>query len=63
VDFIIPEAIAASPVCHQRIAIFARGAGIFVLAHFLSAKRNPPHQVRRKKIAERDRESGDRSFR
>jgi hypothetical protein len=47
--FILLEAIAASPVCHQRNAIFGRGAYIFVLTHFPSAKRNPPHQVRCKK--------------
>jgi hypothetical protein len=31
---ILPEAIAASAVCHQRNAIFGRGACIFVLTHF-----------------------------
>jgi hypothetical protein len=31
---ILMEAIAASPVCHQRNAIFGRGARIFVLTHF-----------------------------
>ena len=34
-------------VCHQRNAIFGRGAAIFVLTHFPSAKRNAA-QARRK---------------
>jgi hypothetical protein len=34
VYFILLEAIAASAVCHQRIAIFGRGVRIFVLTHF-----------------------------
>jgi hypothetical protein len=33
VCFIFTKAIAASPVCHQRNAIFGRSAGIFVLTH------------------------------
>jgi hypothetical protein len=32
--FYFHEAIAASALCHQRNAIFGRGAGIFVLTHF-----------------------------
>jgi hypothetical protein len=47
--FIVLEAIAVSVVCHQRNAIFGRGAFIFVLTQFLYAKWNTPHQVRRKK--------------
>jgi hypothetical protein len=37
--FILLEAIAAYLVCHQRNAIFGRGACIFVLTHFLTARR------------------------
>jgi len=48
VCFICLEAIAASAVCHQRIAIFGRGVCIFVLTHFPFAKRNAPHRVQRK---------------
>jgi hypothetical protein len=55
--FILTEAIAAFLVCHQRNAIFGRGTCIFVLTRFLCAKRNAPHQVRRKNVGERDRES------
>jgi hypothetical protein len=36
----VVEAIAESTVCHQRNAIFGGGAGIFVLTHFLHAKRD-----------------------
>jgi hypothetical protein len=54
--FILLEAIAASVVCHQRNAIFGRGAGIFVLTHFPFATRNAPHQVRRKNMTQPDRE-------
>jgi hypothetical protein len=36
--FILLEAIAASWVCHQRNAIFGRGACIFVLTYFLNAR-------------------------
>jgi len=35
----LPEANAASLVCHQRNAISGRGAGIFVLTHFPNARR------------------------
>jgi hypothetical protein len=51
--FIVPEAIAVSGVCHQRNAIFGRGACIFVLTQFGNAKWNTPHQVRRKKTLRR----------
>ena len=44
--FIVPEAIAASPVCHQRNAISGRGTGIFVLMRRLNMRHSAPHQMR-----------------